>query len=235
MILSLQNINAFYGNIHAIKSLELEIQQGEIVTLIGSNGAGKTTTLSSIIGIKKISSGSIIFEGENITGKSPHEIVKKGISLSPEGRMVFPELTVLENLRIGAYLNKHKEQVKKDYEYVFELFPRLEERKTQLAGTLSGGEQQMLAIGRALMNRPKLLMLDEPSLGLSPKFVIQIFNLIKKIRETGVTILLIEQNANMALHIADRGYVLETGKIKLSDSARSLLCNDEVRKAYLGG
>lgn len=235
MILFLQNVDAFYGNIHAIKGLDMEIQNGEIVTLIGSNGAGKTTTLSSIIGIKKISGGSIVFEGENITGRAPHEIVKKGISLSPEGRMVFPELTVLENLRIGAYLNKDKEQVKKDYEYVFELFPRLEERKTQLAGTLSGGEQQMLAIGRALMNRPKLLMLDEPSLGLSPKFVIQIFNLIKKIRETGVTILLIEQNANMALHIADRGYVLETGKIKLSDSAKNLLCNDEVRKAYLGG
>lgn len=235
MILELKNVNAYYGSIHAIKDLNMEINEGEIVTLIGSNGAGKTTTLSGIIGIKKISGGSIVFEGENIAGKAPHDTVKAGIALSPEGRLVFPELTVVENLRIGAYLNKNKENIKKDYEYIYELFPRLEERKKQLAGTLSGGEQQMLAIGRALMNRPKLLMLDEPSLGLSPKLVIQIFNLIKKIRDTGVTVLLIEQNANMALHIADRGYVLETGRIKLSDSAKALITNDEVRKAYLGG
>lgn len=235
MILELKNVNAYYGNIHAVKDLNMKIEEGEIVTLIGSNGAGKTTTLSSIMGVKKIASGQVFFEGKEITGELPHNIVKIGIALSPEGRLVFPELTVVENLRIGAYLTKSKEEIKEGYENVYELFPRLEERKKQLAGTLSGGEQQMLAIGRALMNRPKLLMLDEPSLGLSPKLVIQIFNLIKKIRDMGVTVLLIEQNANMALHIADRGYVLETGRIKLTDSAKALRTNDEVRKAYLGG
>ncbi len=235
MMLELQNVNTFYGSIHALKDENIVIHEGEIVTLIGSNGAGKTTTLSSIIGTKKIKSGSIKFMGEEISGKGSHEIVRRGIALAPEGRLVFPDLSVEENLRIGAYLLKDKSEIRKNYDKVYDLFPRLKERKSQQAGTLSGGEQQMLAIGRALMSNPKLLMLDEPSLGLAPNLVIMIFELIREIRKTGVTILLIEQNANMALHIADRGYVLETGRVKLSDSAANLSRNDDVRKAYLGG
>lgn len=234
MILEVKNINTYYENVHALKNVSLEVNEGEIVALIGSNGAGKTTTLSSIIGIKKPKSGEIFFMGKNITSSKTHEIVKMGIGLSPEGRLVFPDLTVEENLRIGAYLTKSN-NIKKGYDNVYELFPRLYERKKQAAGTLSGGEQQMLAIGRALINNPKLLMLDEPSLGLAPNLVIMIFKLIKKIRDSGVTILLIEQNANMALHIADRGYVLETGKVQLADTATNLRNNEDVKKAYLGG
>ncbi|HBR04113.1 MAG TPA: ABC transporter ATP-binding protein [Ruminiclostridium sp.] len=233
-MLEVKNINTYYENIHALKDVSLEVNEGEIVALIGSNGAGKTTTLSTIIGIKKPKSGEIFFMGKNITQTSTHEIVKMGIGLSPEGRLVFPDLTVEENLRVGAYLRKGAE-IDKGYEYVYSLFPRLYERKNQASGTLSGGEQQMLAIGRALMNRPKLLMLDEPSLGLAPNLVIMIFKLIKKIRDMGVTILLIEQNANMSLHIADRGYVLETGCVKLADTAANLRNNEAVKKAYLGG
>lgn len=235
MMLQIKDLNVFYGHIHAIKDLNIEINEGEIVTLIGSNGAGKSTTLSSILGVKKVKSGSILYNGRDITNAPPYEIVKQGISLSPEGRMVFPELSVEENLKIGAYMNHDASAVSRDYKRVYNLFPRLEERRKQQAGTLSGGEQQMLAIGRALMNEPKLLMLDEPSLGLAPNLVISIFQLIKRIRDEGVTILLVEQNANMALHIADRGYVLETGRVTLQDSAKSLITNDQVRKAYLGG
>ena len=234
-MLELQGVNAYYGSVHALKDVSLKVEQGEIVTLIGSNGAGKTTTLSSIVGTKHIRSGSIRFMGEEISRKSPHEIVRMGIGLSPEGRLVFPELSVRENLRIGAYLMKDKAEIQRNYDRVYELFPRLKERMNQQAGTLSGGEQQMLAIGRALMNNPKLLMLDEPSLGLAPNLVLMIFDLIRKIRQSGVTILLIEQNANMALHIANRGYVLETGYVKLEDTAENLSRNDDVRRAYLGG
>lgn len=234
MMLELKNINTYYDNIHALRDVSLEVDQGEIVALIGSNGAGKTTTLSSIIGTQKPKSGEIFFLGKDITRTSTHNIVKMGIGLSPEGRLVFPDLTVEDNLRVGAYLRKDKKGIQESFDYVYSLFPRLQERKKQSAGTLSGGEQQMLAIGRAMMNRPKLLMLDEPSLGLAPNLVILIFQLIKKIRAAGVTVLLIEQNASMALSIADRGYVLETGRVKLADSARALRKNDEVRKAYLG-
>lgn len=235
MMLQIKNLNVFYGHIHAIKDLSIEINEGEIVTLIGSNGAGKTTTLNSIQGVKKVKSGSVLYYDKEITNMPTHEIVKQGISLSPEGRLVFPELSVAENLKIGAYTKKDATAINRDYERVYDLFPRLAERKKQQAGTLSGGEQQMLAIGRALMNEPKLLMLDEPSLGLAPNFVITIFQMIKRIRDEGVTILLVEQNANMALHIADRGYVLETGRVTVQDSAKSLMTNDQVRKAYLGG
>ncbi len=233
-MLELKDVHTYYGSIHALKGVSLKVEQGEIVTLIGSNGAGKSTTLAGIIGIKKPSSGTITFMGKDITKSKPHEIVGMGIALSPEGRLVFPEFTVEENLRSGAYLRK-KGTFNESFDMIYELFPRLAERRKQLAGTLSGGEQQMLAIGRALMNAPKLLMLDEPSLGLAPNLVIQIFELIKKIRKTGVTVLLIEQNANLALRIADRGYVLETGSVKLTDSAKNLLKNGEVKKAYLGG
>lgn len=234
MLLRVDKINTYYDNIHAVKDVTLEVNEGEIVALLGSNGAGKTTTLYTIIGIKKPKSGEVFFMGKNITHRKPHEIVKMGIGLSPEGRLVFPDLTVEENLRIGAYLRKDA-SIKQSYERIYELFPRLYDRKNQSAGTLSGGEQQMLAIGRALMNNPKLLMLDEPSLGLAPNLVITIFQLIKKIRDIGVTILLIEQNANMSLHVADRGYVLETGHVYISDTAENLRNNDSVRKAYLGG
>lgn len=235
MMLQIKNLNVFYGHIHAIKDLSIEINEGEIVTLIGSNGAGKTTTLNSIQGVKKVKSGSVLYYDKEITNMPTYEIVKQGISLSPEGRLVFPELSVAENLKIGAYTKKDAAAINRNYERVYDLFPRLAERKKQQAGTLSGGEQQMLAIGRALMNEPKLLMLDEPSLGLAPNFVITIFQMIKRIRDEGVTILLVEQNANMALHIADRGYVLETGRVTVQDSAKSLMTNDQVRKAYLGG
>lgn len=234
MILEVRNINTYYENIHALKNLNLEVNKGEIVALIGSNGAGKTTTLSSIIGIKKPKNGEIFFKDKNITKTSTHNIVKMGIGLSPEGRRIFPDLTVEENLKIGGYLSKYN-NLKKGFDNAYELFPRLYERKDQTAGTLSGGEQQMLSIARALINNPELLMLDEPSLGLAPNLVTMIFNLIQKIRDSGVTVLLIEQNANMALHIADRGYVLETGKIKLTSSAANLRNNKDVKRAYLGG
>ncbi|MEG0913694.1 MAG: ABC transporter ATP-binding protein [Oscillospiraceae bacterium] len=233
-LLEIKDINTFYGSIHALKGVSMEVYEGEIVTLIGSNGAGKSTTLSSITGLTPPKSGSIIFDGKDITHEKSSNIIKMGIGISPEGREVFPTLTVLENLKAGAYTRASKTEINESIETVFELFPRLLERKRQYAGTLSGGEQQMLAIGRAMMSKPKLLLLDEPSLGLAPNLVEMIFKLIMKINKKGVTVMLIEQNANMALQISDRGYVLETGTVSLSGPAEELRVNDEVRKAYLG-
>jgi branched-chain amino acid transport system ATP-binding protein len=233
-MLVVKDINTHYGNIHALKGVNLEVKQGEIVTLIGNNGAGKTTTLSTITGLCKATSGEVWFKGKNITNTNPSEIVKMGISLSPEGREVFPALTVEENLELGAFTRKDKVEIKQSYDRVYELFPRLYERKKQTAGTLSGGEQQMLAIGRALMSMPQILLLDEPSLGLAPNLVLMIFDLIVEINKQGTTVLLIEQNANMALSIAHRGYVLETGKVVMSGKAEDLKDNEKVKKAYLG-
>lgn len=233
-ILEIKDIHTYYGSIHALKGISLEVCEGEIVTLIGSNGAGKSTTVSSITGISPVTSGSIQFEGQEITKMKTSDITKLGIGVSPEGREVFGGLSVQENLQIGAYTRSSKQEVADSYEEVYHLFPRLKERKKQSAGTLSGGEQQMLAIGRALMSKPKLLLLDEPSMGLAPNLVEMIFRLIQQINQKGVTILLIEQNANMALQVANRGYVLETGRVTLSDSAKALQVNDDVRKAYLG-
>lgn len=233
-ILEIKDIHTYYGSIHALKGISLEVCEGEIVTLIGSNGAGKSTTVSSITGISPVTSGSIQFEGQEITKMKTSDITKLGIGVSPEGREVFGGLSVQENLQIGAYTRCSKQEVADSYEEVYHLFPRLKERKKQSAGTLSGGEQQMLAIGRALMSKPKLLLLDEPSMGLAPNLVEMIFQLIQQINQKGVTILLIEQNANMALQVADRGYVLETGRVTLSDFAKALQVNDDVRKAYLG-
>lgn len=233
-ILEIKDLHTYYGSIHALKGINLEVHEGEIVTLVGSNGAGKSTTLSSITGIVPASRGHIIFNDLEITKMRPSDITKLGIGVSPEGREVFGGLSVEDNLKIGAYTRKDKQEIQKSYQEVYELFPRLAERKRQMAGTLSGGEQQMLAIGRAMMSRPRLLLLDEPSMGLAPNLVEMIFELIQTINKRGTTILLIEQNANMALQIADRGYVLETGKVTLSDDAKVLQANDEVRKAYLG-
>lgn len=233
-MLVVKNLNTHYGNIHALKGVNLEVKQGEIVTLIGSNGAGKSTTLGTITGLLKATSGEVWFKEENITKIAPSQIVKKGISLSPEGREVFPALSVEENLKLGAFTRKDKKIINESYDRVYELFPRLFERKKQLAGTLSGGEQQMLAIGRALMSEPQLLLLDEPSLGLAPNLVLLIFDLIVSINKQGTTVLLVEQNANMALSIAHRGYVLETGKVTMSDDAKILCSNEMVKKAYLG-
>jgi len=232
-ILELKNVHVSYGNIKAVKGVNLYIEKGEIVTLIGSNGAGKTTTMKTICGLIKPTEGTIEFKSENITNKNTNHIVRMGISMSPEGRQVFPRMTVLENLEMGSFI-RTKEEEKEGLEKVFTLFPRLKERTKQIAGTLSGGEQQMLAIGRAMMAKPQLLLLDEPSLGLAPIIVQNIFELIKEINKMGTTILLVEQNARMALMIADRGYVLETGKIALSDTAKNLLDSDMVRQAYLG-
>ena len=234
-LLKVDNINVYYGNIHAVKGISFEVNQGEIVTLIGANGAGKSTTLRTISGLLKPKTGSITFLGQNIEGVRAHEIVKKGISQVPEGRRVFAEMTVMENLDLGAFVRKDKAGIQQDLKHVFELFPRLEERKNQSAGTLSGGEQQMLAMGRALMSRPKLLLLDEPSMGLAPLLIKEIFNIIVDINKSGTTVLLVEQNANMALSIANRAYVLETGRITLSGSAKELAASEDVRKAYLGG
>lgn len=234
-ILEIRDLVVSYGGIEAVKGISLDVEQGKIVTLIGANGAGKSTTLKAVSGIVKPKSASIKFNGEELVGKSPDYIVSKGITLVPEGRRVFPNLTVLENLKIGAYLRKDKEKIKADIQHVYELFPRLKEREWQLAGTLSGGEQQMLAMGRALMSRPKLLMLDEPSMGLAPILVEQIFDIIKLLHKEGTTILLVEQNAQMALSVADRAYVLETGKITLSGTGEELIRSDEIRRAYLGG
>jgi len=235
MMLKLKNINTFYGNIQALHDVSLEVKQGEIITLIGANGAGKTTTLMSICGIVPPRSGEIIFEGKPIHQMKTDEIVKLGIVQVPEGRLIFPYMTVMENLDMGAYLRKDKEGIKKDLEYIFELFPILAQRRNQQGGTLSGGEQQMLAISRALMARPRLLLLDEPSLGLAPLVIRQIFEIIQKInRENNTTIFLVEQNAHQALKIAHRGYVMENGRITLVDSASNLLNNEEVKKAYLG-
>lgn len=235
-MLRIRNLNTYYGAIHALKGIDLDVPEGKIVTLVGSNGAGKSTTVLSATGILKVAEGSVIeLNGENIANMGPHKIVKRGVSLSPEGREVFPSLTVEENLRLGAFpVRNQKKLVSDGYERVCQLFPRLKERLKQQAGTLSGGEQQMLAIGRSLMGNPKLLLLDEPSLGLAPNLVQLIFDLIRDINRQGVTILLIEQNANMALKVADYGYVLETGRISLHGPAKELRSNEEVRKAYLG-
>lgn len=233
-MLKIQDIEIYYGAIHAIHGLELTVNQGEIVSLIGSNGAGKSTTLRAISGLIRPRKGRIHFQGEDITGREPHDIVSLGICQSPEGRRVFASMTVRENLELGAYIRRDRAETISDMERVFEMFPRLRERMAQRAGTLSGGEQQMLAIGRALMSRPRLLLLDEPSLGLAPFLVREIFSIITEVRSKGTTILLVEQNARQALAIADRGYVLETGKIVLSDSANELLSSELVRKAYLG-
>lgn len=234
-MLTVNDINVFYGAIHAIKGVSLEVNEGEIVTLIGANGAGKSTILRTISGLLKPKTGSIQFEGQEIAGMPAHEIVKTGISQVPEGRRIFAEMSVLENLELGAFTRKDKDGIKADMELVFERFPRLKERIGQLAGTLSGGEQQMLAMGRALMSRPRLLLLDEPSMGLAPLLIKEIFAIIQDINKTGTTVLLVEQNANMALSIAHRAYVLETGRITLSGDAKELASSDEIRKAYLGG
>lgn len=234
-MLKVEGLNVYYGSIHAIKGVSFEVNQGEIVTMIGANGAGKSTTLRTISGLVKAKSGSITYNNEQLLGKPINAILAAGIAQVPEGRRVFPDMTVLENLKIGAYLRKDKEEIEKDIEWVYELFPRLKERNWQLAGTLSGGEQQMLAMGRALMSKPKLLMLDEPSMGLAPILVEQIFDIIRELHAAGTTILLVEQNAQAALSVADRAYVLETGKISLTGTGAELMASDAVRKAYLGG
>ncbi|MEE4264573.1 MAG: ABC transporter ATP-binding protein [Desulfobacteraceae bacterium] len=234
-MLELKNIKTFYGNIQALKDVSIKISEGEIITLIGANGAGKSTTLMSICGIVPPRSGEVLFMGQPIQDLPPNSIVALGISQVPEGRRIFPYLSVAENLDMGAFLRNDKEEIKRDIEYIYELFPILAERRNQAGGTLSGGEQQMLAISRALMAKPRLLLMDEPSLGLAPLIVKQIFGIIKKINaESKTTIFLVEQNANMALKVAHRGYVMETGQVSLSDTAENLLANDAVRKAYLG-
>ena len=234
LILEINDIHTYYGAIHALQGVSLTVRKGEVVTLLGANGAGKSTTLRSINGLQRPRHGTIRFEGREITHTPPHEIVRQGIAQSPEGRRLFPRMSVTENLEMGAFQRSDKSGVKEDMEHVFDLFPRLRERRQQKAGTMSGGEQQMCAMGRALMARPKLLLLDEPSLGLAPIFVERIFEIVKRINEEGVSILLVEQNALMALDHASRGYVMETGKIVLADSAAALKTNEEVRKTYLG-
>jgi branched-chain amino acid transport system ATP-binding protein len=234
-VLQVEQLDVYYGAVHALKGVTLRAEQGEVVTLIGANGAGKTTLLRSISGLIPSRSGRVMFEGRDITRTAPHEIVGLGISQAPEGRMVFANLTVEDNLDLGAYRRKDRVAVKQDREAAYRLFPRLLERRKQVSGTLSGGEQQMLAIGRALMSRPRLLLLDEPSLGLAPLLVREIFRTILEINRGGVTVLLVEQNAHMALSIAGRGYVLETGRVQFEDAAPRLLQNEDVKKAYLGG
>ncbi|NMA69544.1 MAG: ABC transporter ATP-binding protein [Desulfitobacterium sp.] len=234
-MLVLEDVNVYYGAIHALKGISLTVNEGEIVTLIGSNGAGKSTSLKTISGLLRPKQGEVKLNGEVLNTVPPQKIVERGIAQIPEGRRVFSQMTVMENLELGAFLRKDKDEVKKDLEYVFDLFPRLQERRSQLAGTLSGGEQQMLAMGRALMTKPKLLLLDEPSMGLAPILVKQIFSIIETINSGGTTILLVEQNAHVALSIAHRAYVLETGRIVLSGDAKELSESPEVRKAYLGG
>jgi branched-chain amino acid transport system ATP-binding protein len=233
-MLEVNNIHTYYGNIHALKGISLQVEEGEIVTLIGANGAGKTTTLRTISGLLKPREGSVTLNGEDLAPYPAHELVYKGISMVPEGRGVFSKLTVEENIEMGAYIDNNKGRVESGKERVFKLFPRLKERRKQVAGTLSGGEQQMLATGRALMARPKLLLLDEPSMGLAPILVEGIFETVKEINKEGTTVLLVEQNASMALAIANRGYVLQTGQIVLSDKADKLAKNETVQKAYLG-
>ena len=233
-ILEINDIHTYYGSIHALKGISLEVYEGEIVTLLGANGAGKTTTLRSINGLNRPRQGRILFEGRDITSVSAHDIVKRGIAQSPEGRRLFPRMSVTENLEMGAFQRNDRAGIREDMDRVFELFPRLKERRSQKAGTMSGGEQQMCAIGRALMARPKLLLLDEPSLGLAPIFVERIFDIVHTINEQGTSILLVEQNALMALEAANRGYVLETGRIVLADAAEALKTNEQVRKTYLG-
>jgi branched-chain amino acid transport system ATP-binding protein len=234
LVLEIRDIHTYYGAIHALKGISLEVREGEIVTLLGANGAGKSTTLRSINGLNRPRSGSIHFQGREITTTPPHEIVKRGIAQSPEGRRLFPRMSVMENLEMGAFQRSDRGAIKEDIDRVFTLFPRLQERRDQKAGTMSGGEQQMCAIGRALMARPKLLLLDEPSLGLAPIFVERIFDIIQTINQQGTSILLVEQNALMALDAANRGYVLETGTIVLADEAQALKSNEQVRKTYLG-
>ena len=233
-MLKVEDLNVYYGSIHAVKGVSFEVQEGEIVTLIGANGAGKSTTLNTVAGLLKSRSGSITFEGESLVGVPAHQMVSKGIALCPEGRRVFQNLTVRENLDMGAFTRSDAEAAEM-LEVVYERFPRLKERMGQMAGTLSGGEQQMLAMGRALMSKPKLMMLDEPSMGLAPILVQEIFDIIKVFHDTGTTVLLVEQNASMALSVADRGYVLETGRVVKTGTGAELLVDDDVRKAYLGG
>lgn len=233
-MLTVENLNVYYGMIHALKNVSFHVEEGEIVALIGANGAGKTTTLQTVSGMLQAKSGSVHFENQDITKMPSHRIVQLGISHVPEGRRMFANLTVYENLRMGAYTRKDKKEIEESLARVYERFPRLKERTRQLAGTLSGGEQQMLAMGRALMSNPRLLLLDEPSMGLSPLLVSEIFDIIESISNQGVTILLVEQNAKKALSIADRGYVLETGNIVMEDSAQALLNNEAIKKAYLG-
>ena len=233
-MLKVDDLNVYYGSIHAVKGVSFEVQEGEIVTLIGANGAGKSTTLNTVAGLLKPREGSIEFEGESLVGVPAHQMVSKGIALCPEGRRVFQNLTVRENLDMGAFTRSDAEAAEM-LEVVYERFPRLKERMGQMAGTLSGGEQQMLAMGRALMSKPKLMMLDEPSMGLAPILVQEIFDIIKVFHDTGTTVLLVEQNASMALSVADRGYVLETGRVVKTGSGAELLVDDDVRKAYLGG
>ncbi|MEP6910241.1 MAG: ABC transporter ATP-binding protein [Actinomycetota bacterium] len=233
-ILELKDVHTFYGSIEALKGISIEVYEGEIVTLIGANGAGKSTTLRSINGLNHPRQGTIHFQGEEITDEAPHDVVKMGISQSPEGRRLFPRMSVIENLQMGAFQRADRSGIKEGMDRVFSLFPRLAERKHQKAGTLSGGEQQMCAIGRALMAEPKLLMLDEPSMGLAPIFVEKIFEIVREINDQGTPILLVEQNALMALHTANRGYVMETGSIVLADDAKALSENEQVKKTYLG-
>jgi len=232
-VLKLEHVHTQYGAIEALHDVTIEVKEGEIVTLIGANGAGKTTLLMTVCGSPRASSGRILFDGQDITREDTAHIMRQGIAISPEGRRVFPDLTVLENLQMGGFF-LDRQQITDSVEHVYGLFPRLKERSAQRAGTLSGGEQQMLAIGRALMTRPRLLLLDEPTLGLAPLIITQIFDIIRTIHAQGVTVFLVEQNANKALQIADRGYVLETGKVVLADTGANLLSNDEVRRAYLG-
>jgi len=233
-VLEVEGLHVFYGAIHAIKGISFKVEKGQVVTLIGANGAGKTTTLSTIAGLVKPKRGRILFDGQDIQNLPPHQINRMGVCLVPEGRRIFPNLTVMENLMMGAFNRKDKDGIKQDLEWIFTLFPRLAERKNQLGGTLSGGEQQMLAISRALMSRPKVLMMDEPSLGLAPILVEEVFEIIKKLNSEGMTILLVEQNAVGALNISHYGYVLETGNIVLEGPAKDLLKNEQVKKAYLG-
>ena len=233
-MLKIENLHVSYGGIRALQGVSLEVPDGKIVTLIGANGAGKSTTLRTVSGLVKADSGSITYEGQELLGMPINKILEKGIAMVPEGRRVFTNLSVVENLKIGAYLRNDKAQIEKDLEWVYELFPRLKERSWQMAGTLSGGEQQMLAVARALMSKPKVIMMDEPSLGLAPLVVKGIFDIIRQINDQGVTVLLIEQNANMALKTADYAYVLETGRITLSGTGKELLVNEDVKKAYLG-
>ncbi|MBQ9251509.1 MAG: ABC transporter ATP-binding protein [Clostridia bacterium] len=233
-MLKVTDLVVSYGGIEALKGISFEVEQGQIVTLIGANGAGKSTTLRTISGLVRAQEGRVYFEGRDITDYGTQKIVETGIAMVPEGRRVFPNLTVLENLRIGAYLRKDKEVIEQDIEYIYDLFPRLKERSWQLAGTLSGGEQQMLAVGRAMMTRPKMIMMDEPSLGLAPLVVKDIFRIIQTLKETGMTVLLIEQNANAALHACDYAYVLETGRITMAGTGEELLSSSAIQEAYLG-
>lgn len=235
-MLQVQNVDVYYGKIHAIKNISFQVKPKEIVTLIGANGAGKTTILKALSKVLKPTNGDILFKGENIKNIQPYNMIKMGLAHAPEGRRIFSQMTVLENLEMGAFIRKGaKGEIASDMEMVFTRFPRLKERRSQMAGTLSGGEQQMLAIGRALMSRPEILLMDEPSMGLAPILVDEIFNIIEEINATGTTILLVEQNANRALQIADRAYVLETGKVVMSGDAKELMNRDEIKKAYLGG